>query len=129
MGWSKTQREYRREYLRKWRKQNPEKVRAYEKYRDRKNRKNYPEQLRNWRKGVRWLKNSIKNEPCKDCGCCFPPCAMDFDHRPGEKKLGMVSRLSNSSRVRMIAEIMKCDVVCSNCHRIRTHRRSHGESK
>ena len=111
----------------RWRQRNPEKVKERERNRDRTGRKNDPQQLRNWRKCVRELKNSLKEEPCKDCGCCFPPCAMDFDHRPGEKKLSTVSQLSNSSRVKMLDEIIKCDVVCANCHRVRTQRRLYGK--
>lgn len=57
-----------------------------------------------------------------DCGGVFPVCAMDLDHRPGEDKAitpsAMVARGWSDERVQ--AEIAKCDVVCANCHRIRT---------
>jgi hypothetical protein len=46
---------------------------------------------------------------------------MDFDHRPGAKKRAVVSDLLNSPR--LLEEALKCDVVCANCHRERTHRR------
>jgi len=46
---------------------------------------------------------------------------MDFDHRPGEKKSLEVSRLTLTKSIRrVVEEIAKCDVVCANCHRIRT---------
>jgi hypothetical protein len=61
-----------------------------------------------------------KDKPCMDCGQRFPPCCMDFDHRPGEvKSFGISTSRSRSFEV-ILAEIKKCDVVCSNCHRLRT---------
>ena len=76
---------------------------------------------------LRILKNrkiidAIKNGPCVDCGNTFPPCAMDFDHRGN--KLDSVSRLvSNGFSInKIMEEIAKCDLVCANCHRIRTHK-------
>lgn len=60
-----------------------------------------------------------KNVPCHDCGERYHYCVMDFDHREGEPKLFAVSR-GSSSRETLIAEIAKCDVVCANCHRVRT---------
>lgn len=67
-----------------------------------------------------------KNQPCSDCKRRFPPYVLDFDHREGERKLFNVSELNAhrwvSVRV-LLAEIAKCDLVCANCHRIRTHER------
>jgi hypothetical protein len=72
--------------------------------------------------------NEIKSQPCMDCGVSYPPYVMDFDHRPGVDKGGLVSKLvGNGSRKRVYEEIAKCDVVCSNCHRIRTHMRRNKE--
>jgi hypothetical protein len=66
--------------------------------------------------------NELKSGPCIDCGLSFHPAAMDFDHL-GDK-LGNVSRLINrASWARIEQEIAKCDLVCSNCHRIRTYNR------
>jgi hypothetical protein len=52
---------------------------------------------------------------------------MDFDHVRGEK-VGILSRLSGGRMAwsKVLNEIAKCEVVCSNCHRIRTHLRSTG---
>lgn len=65
---------------------------------------------------------SMKRVPCADCNVRYEPYIMDFDHRPGVEKVGAVSTLQ-VSRKRLLEEIAKCDVVCSNCHRERTHRR------
>lgn len=71
-----------------------------------------------------WL-DAIKNVPCLDCGRTFPPFCMDFDHVRGEKlyNVGCMA-YSTAKRTLILAEIEKCDLVCANCHRIRTFRRS-----
>lgn len=63
----------------------------------------------------------IKWRPCMDCGGIYPPYVMDFDHVRG-KKLFQVAGSLHRSRERVLAEVAKCDVVCSNCHRMRTFR-------
>lgn len=63
---------------------------------------------------------SAKDKPCTDCHHKFPPCVMDFDHVRGKKKFG-VGHLYSHSYKDIRKEIAKCDVVCANCHRIRTH--------
>lgn len=68
----------------------------------------------------------LKSQPCMDCGGTFHFSAMDFDHRPGEKKVANVTYLARNMRTQMkalLAEIAKCDLVCSNCHRVRTYSR------
>lgn len=49
---------------------------------------------------------------------------MDFDHVRGEK-FANVSKMVNTCEKlsRIEDEIAKCDLVCSNCHRIRTEKR------
>ena len=68
----------------------------------------------------------VKKAPCTDCHRCFPDYVMDFDHVPGRgQKVTGVSRmiLGTYSLESVKAEVAKCDLVCSNCHRIRTHDR------
>jgi hypothetical protein len=66
---------------------------------------------------------AAKNRPCMDCGIRYNPWVMDFDHRDRSTKYAIVSELALTGRlVAMRKEIAKCDVVCSNCHRERTHR-------
>lgn len=65
-----------------------------------------------------------KDRPCADCRKRFPTFVMDFDHRPGETKVLQVSLLyRHGSWSKLRREIVKCDVVCANCHRIRTQKR------
>ena len=65
----------------------------------------------------------LRRRPCQDCGGTFPPWVMDFDHRePSEKSFNVTSaRAMLMSRPRLMAEIQKCDIVCANCHAVRTY--------
>jgi hypothetical protein len=48
---------------------------------------------------------------------------MDFDHRDGATKLFELNAVARKTVKDILSEIAKCDVVCANCHRKRTHRR------
>ena len=63
-----------------------------------------------------------KRKPCSDCGQRFPLCVMDFDHVRGNKLFSLGHANGKGITEEMVyAEIAKCDLVCANCHRIRTH--------
>lgn len=64
--------------------------------------------------------NGLKSVPCKDCGQTYPPYVMDFDHVHGEKRFGISDAIMLNLED-LLVEIEKCDVVCANCHRERTH--------
>lgn len=74
----------------------------------------------------RSLIHEAKAQPCADCKQNYPFYVMEFDHRPDEQKRANLSKLGygRHSVATITAEIAKCDVVCANCHRIRTHGRS-----
>lgn len=67
--------------------------------------------------------DAAKSVPCKDCGGTFPTYCMDFDHVRGVKilNIGAATGTWASNLPKLREEIAKCDIVCSNCHRIRTH--------
>lgn len=67
----------------------------------------------------------LRNQPCADCGGIFPPYVMEFDHRSGvEKKTNIADMPKRYYSKRLLAaELAKCDLVCANCHRARTHHR------
>ena len=69
--------------------------------------------------------NAIKLERgCADCGYNAHPAALDFDHLPGYEKASTIAVLVNRYGYdRLVAEIAKCEVVCANCHRVRTANR------
>lgn len=68
----------------------------------------------------------LKSKPCVDCGGTFPSVCMDFDHIDGHVKVNNIATMVHGlRRIAVIrAEIAKCEVVCSNCHRIRTANRT-----
>lgn len=74
-----------------------------------------------YRKDRRAIIDQAKDKPCADCGSIFPPYVMDFDHMRGSKKVANIASMTGWSIEAIKKEIDKCDVVCSNCHRIRTH--------
>lgn len=62
---------------------------------------------------------SMKDNPCSICGIKYHPAAMDFHHRnPSEKKFSVGSNFRKYALKSVKAEIEKCDLICSNCHRI-----------
>ena len=101
--------EYQREYYRK----HPDRYQE-------KNRSNKARQ----RAKVRALIDLSKGAPCADCGKQYPPWVMDLDHRPGTSKVANVGDMYKGVPLAVVAaEIAKCDPVCANCHRERTHKR------
>ncbi len=72
---------------------------------------------------ARLYSQEAKKVPCVDCGISYPYYVMDFDHR--EEKTTEINKLvkGGPSLKTLQKEIDKCDVVCSNCHRIRTFNR------
>ncbi len=76
------------------------------------------ESVREW---VYELKNSTA---CTDCGVQYPSYVTDFDHTGTGEKINTISRLINNGSFRQVQEeIKKCELVCANCHRFRTHKR------
>lgn len=69
----------------------------------------------------REIVNRIKSQPCTDCNRSYNYWIMEMDHRRGEKSIGINKiTCSNHSIEALMRELEKCDVVCSNCHAIRT---------
>jgi len=62
-----------------------------------------------------------KDVPCMSCGDKFHPAAMDFIHRDGEDKKFSISDASRKiySKEKLIEEMDKCDIICSNCQKIK----------
>ncbi len=76
------------------------------------------------RKELQRLVTEIKEAtPCADCGKSFPGYVMDFDHVKEGKTANISVLVNQCARQKLIKEIEKCEVVCSNCHRVRTFTR------
>ena len=124
-----------------WIKNNPNKVKEYENKRKGINRYN-SEKRKAWYKEkvkdkffvekqkqqakarrdklIQFLSNYKLEKGCQDCGYNEHPVALDFDHIKGEKSFN-VSLAKSIKQAK--EEIKKCEIVCSNCHRIRTYNR------
>lgn len=68
-----------------------------------------------------WI-NTLKSNPCTDCGRVMSSVSMDFDHVVGEK-VKDISDMWSWRRDKVVAEIAKCELVCANCHRERSVQR------
>lgn len=64
-----------------------------------------------------WHRHLKQGVSC-ECGEDDPRC-LDYHHRNTNEKLYNVSDMvkSNHSRKKILEEIKKCDLICSNCHR------------
>ena len=72
------------------------------------------------------IEEKLRRGCCMDCGfvvtrdnyMCF-----DFDHRePADKSFTISAKQKDVSKTLLEAEFDKCDLVCANCHRLRTHK-------
>ncbi len=87
------------------------------------NKQSYIDKAYRKRSALReWVRQVKESSPCYDCGERYPYYVMDFDHI--EDKSFLVSKLVNGGSWKKVKEeVLKCEIVCSNCHRIRTHSR------
>jgi hypothetical protein len=63
-----------------------------------------------------------ESNPCVDCGNFYPYYVMQFDHLR-DKKFAVGIRSASYGSAYFNAEMEKCDIVCANCHAIRTYQR------
>lgn len=98
------------------------------KYRDRspeQKKRNIEGVARNRAKLRKWYEQLKEGQPCADCGGSFHLAAMHWDHLPGFEKVENLARLVNlGSRTKILAELEKCELVCANCHAVRTYERA-----
>lgn len=93
------------------------------------NKQYYKDKARNYcepiLKDLREFVIKEKSKPCVDCKKSFHPFCMDFDHRENEDKISEIATLVRQCvAIEMLKnEIAKCDLVCANCHRLRTFKR------
>lgn len=65
-----------------------------------------------------WFDSILSTLECIKCGEDHPGC-IDFHHRDPSTKIDEISKMWRNLRSNevILAEIAKCDVLCSNCHR------------
>lgn len=73
----------------------------------------------------RRLKDYLSNKKCTDCDN-NDWRVFEFDHINADEKRDSVSRMlfGGYSWKTIMKEISKCEIVCANCHRVRTVERS-----
>ena len=127
----------RKASYKRYREKYPDRVAAAQKKYRKNNRAKIAALTLKARERQREQRDRTKNVPCADCGQSFPAVCMDFDHREGEEKHPRLTHKNSGYKKMPIAvgslsgkafleEIKKCDVVCANCHRIRTWERKTG---
>lgn len=57
--------------------------------------------------------------PCARCGKYYPHFVMEFHHLSEKHKHGIYALMARWNRV--LEEIAKCELLCANCHKYRTH--------
>ena len=73
---------------------------------------------------VTYLRILKERHGCGDCKESFAYPAMDFDHINGDKIDNVSTLARKGDPVAVFAEIDKCEIVCSECHRIRSKQRN-----
>jgi hypothetical protein len=70
------------------------------------------------RKLQEWLKEFKSTLQCNRCSENHPAC-IDFHHINPNDKLDFVSIMIRKgySKIQILEEISKCEILCSNCHR------------
>lgn len=73
------------------------------------------------RSNIEYVRDIKRQGQCVDCGI-KDWRVLDFDHLDADTKIACISdtHATHWGRKRIDAEIAKCELVCSNCHRIRT---------
>lgn len=74
------------------------------------------------RKEIVSITREAKNVPCKDCKQMYPYYVMDFDHLV-DKSFDIARAWTSKWILQILKELQKCEPVCANCHRTRTHNR------
>lgn len=78
---------------------------------------------RNRRRNMEFTTRLKEATPCTDCGRKYPHYVMEFDHLR-DKHVQVSTLVQRPCSLEMIQdEIAKCEVVCANCHKERTHQR------
>lgn len=76
-------------------------------------------------KRIKYVQDYKQKMGCQDCKEDYPYWVLELDHARGDKVANISKMTATSSLKQIIEEIEKCDVVCANCHRVRTWNRIH----
>lgn len=63
---------------------------------------------------------NLLGDKCVDCGKTYPHAVYDFHHHSDDKEECVSTLIHQNKRLEVILnEASKCELLCSNCHRIR----------
>lgn len=69
----------------------------------------------------KWYQELKSNTPCAKCGVKYPYYVMDYDHKDPTNKKHCIAHMMGHSKKALQNEINKCELLCANCHRIKTY--------
>lgn len=78
------------------------------------------------KRAIKWRALQIHKlaQGCADCGYNASAYALQFDHVRGEKKQAVSDLVrSDYGWDTIVEELTKCEIVCANCHAVRTKNR------
>ncbi len=85
-------------------------------------KKNKNQKTVDWRRRVKLKGIQLMGGKCQGCGLVDHPCVYDFHHKnPSQKDFAISSSGNCRSWDRIKAELKKCILLCSNCHRKEHH--------
>ncbi len=108
---------------------NPEDQRAYAREHYARNKETYKARSVAFRQQIRKeLAERVtvikESSPCTDCQVRYPGCVMQFDHVTLDKVANISDMIADARPWCVIQEeIDKCELVCANCHALRTYSR------
>ena len=91
------------------------------------NKEKYSQRSREYKqKNIDYVRELKESTPCHDCGKKYPYAVMDFHHlNSDDKEFEINHMLRNTySMKKILVEMEKCIILCANCHRIRTYRKT-----
>lgn len=94
------------------------------------NKKYYLDRNRELRSSNRsWYQELKNNTPCAKCGNYYPYYVMDYDHIDPSSKILCIAHMMGHSKKAILKEISKCELLCANCHRIKTYETSNRQKQ
>ena len=76
------------------------------------------------RKREKYFRELKDGKFCVDCGTKYPYYVLQYDHLDGKEfNISDAVYRRGLGKQKILNEIARCDIVCANCHAIRTHKR------
>lgn len=71
-----------------------------------------------------WIRSLKEGKACADCKLSYHFSAMQYDHTRNDKLIDIASMANRGyKKEKILIEINKCELVCANCHAVRTYKR------